>query len=346
MHDVVVVGGGLSGLTAAHRLAAAGADVVVLEAAARVGGRVWTPSAEGMRFEAGGEAVDNANTALRAVAAEVGAELRLSEVGWGDHGPVPVTWYVAGRSFAQATGAYLRLSAEIDRLGDARGPAADELTVEDWLAADGASGYERAVCETAIAVTASTVPLRGMSLQALARKHAARGGVGRRLRAALPRRRGRVRRAHRRRPRRARAAAAPGRRGGRPPGRGRRRVARGSAAVRAPGGGGGAAACTRQDRRSAPGADRPLRDRDQVVSDPRPPTCPPPLRPRWSPTRRSATPTATARARSGASSARRPPPGCCASRGRWPTGRWPRRCGPASACRSRGSCASPTRAAT
>jgi monoamine oxidase len=178
VHDAVVVGGGLSGLTAAHRLAASGADVVVLEAAARVGGRVWTPTADGMRFEAGGEAVDNANTALRAVAAEVGAELRLSEVGWGDHGPVPVTWHVAGRTFAHATGAYLRLSDEIDRLGNAPAPAADEVTVEDWLEADGATGHERAVCETAISVTASTVPLRGMSLLALARKHAARGGSG------------------------------------------------------------------------------------------------------------------------------------------------------------------------
>ena len=125
MHDAVVVGAGLSGLTAAHRLAAAGADVVVLEAGDRVGGRVWTPVADGMRFEAGGEAVDYANTALRRVADEVGAELRLSEVGWGDHGPVPVTWHVAGRSFAQATGAYLRLSAEIDRLGTVPDPAAD-----------------------------------------------------------------------------------------------------------------------------------------------------------------------------------------------------------------------------
>lgn len=178
MHDAVVVGAGLSGLTAAHRLAAAGADVVVLEAGDRVGGRVWTPVADGMRFEAGGEAVDYANTALRRVADEVGAELRLSEVGWGDHGPVPVTWHVAGRSFAQATGAYLRLSAEIDRLGTVPDPAADGVTVEGWLRADGATLPERAVCETAISVTASTVPLRAMSLQALARKHAARDGAG------------------------------------------------------------------------------------------------------------------------------------------------------------------------
>jgi monoamine oxidase len=178
MHDAVVVGAGISGLVAAHRLHAEGADVVVLEASGRVGGRVWTPTAAGVRFEAGGEAVDLANATLRTVAGEVGAELRDSEVGWGDHGPVPVTWHVGGRTFARAEGAYLRLGDELDRLGAEAAAGDDTLTVANWLAAEGASAHERAVCETAIANTASTVPLRQMSLRALAVKHAARSGVG------------------------------------------------------------------------------------------------------------------------------------------------------------------------
>jgi monoamine oxidase len=177
MHDAVVVGGGLSGLTAAHRLSAGGADVVVLEAGARVGGRVWTPAGPGGRWEAGGEAVDRANTRLLALAEEAGAGLRESEVGWGDHGPAPVEWYVAGRDGAPDAPGYGRLLAELVR----RGPSAetdDRFTVAEWMARDGAGTFDLAVAETSVSVTSSTMPVKRMSLHALAVKSAARSGAG------------------------------------------------------------------------------------------------------------------------------------------------------------------------
>jgi len=177
VHDAVVVGAGISGLTAAHRLAAAGADVVVLEGGERVGGRVWSPRLPGGRWEAGGEAVDLANTRLRALADEVGAALRRSAVGWGDHGPAPVEWSIAGREGAPQAPGYDRLAAEIARR--AATPAADDrFTVAEWMARDGSSMFDLAVAETVISVTSSTMPVKRMSLQALAVKTAARRGEG------------------------------------------------------------------------------------------------------------------------------------------------------------------------
>src|SRR6266478_3298211 len=41
-HDVVVVGAGMAGLTAARSLAEAGLKVLVVEAQDRIGGRIWT----------------------------------------------------------------------------------------------------------------------------------------------------------------------------------------------------------------------------------------------------------------------------------------------------------------
>jgi protoporphyrinogen oxidase len=41
-HDVIIVGGGVAGLSCAHRLTRRGLDVVVLEASGVVGGNVRT----------------------------------------------------------------------------------------------------------------------------------------------------------------------------------------------------------------------------------------------------------------------------------------------------------------
>ena len=51
--DIVVVGAGLAGLTAARTLARAGRRVRVLEASGHLGGRVWTREVEGFTLDAG-----------------------------------------------------------------------------------------------------------------------------------------------------------------------------------------------------------------------------------------------------------------------------------------------------
>lgn len=72
--DVVVVGAGLSGLTAARKLHAHGVDVIVLEAADRVGGRAMSEtSALGTRLDLGGQWIGHDHHRLAGLADELGA---------------------------------------------------------------------------------------------------------------------------------------------------------------------------------------------------------------------------------------------------------------------------------
>ncbi|MFY9635657.1 MAG: NAD(P)/FAD-dependent oxidoreductase, partial [Cellulosimicrobium cellulans] len=72
--DVVIVGAGPSGLTAARELKKAGLSVAVLEARDRVGGRTWTDSIDGAMLEIGGQWVSPDQTALLELLAELGLE--------------------------------------------------------------------------------------------------------------------------------------------------------------------------------------------------------------------------------------------------------------------------------
>ena len=75
-HDVVVLGAGLAGLTAARELAKGGADVVVLEARNRPGGRVeQTTLADGRLVQLGGEVVAPVHTAYTELVGELGLTL-------------------------------------------------------------------------------------------------------------------------------------------------------------------------------------------------------------------------------------------------------------------------------
>ena len=72
--DVVIIGAGPSGLSAARRLRKSGRSVIVLEARDRVGGRTWTEHIDGQMFELGGQWISPDQTALLALVDELGKE--------------------------------------------------------------------------------------------------------------------------------------------------------------------------------------------------------------------------------------------------------------------------------
>ena len=82
--EVVVVGAGLGGLTAAYRLAQAGVRVRLYEARDRVGGRCWTARgfADGQHAEHGGEFIDTRHVHLRQLVHELELELEDLWAGW------------------------------------------------------------------------------------------------------------------------------------------------------------------------------------------------------------------------------------------------------------------------
>lgn len=72
--DVVIVGAGAAGLTAANELKKAGLSVVVLESRDRVGGRLWTDVVDGAMLEIGGQWVSPDQEALIETIADLGLE--------------------------------------------------------------------------------------------------------------------------------------------------------------------------------------------------------------------------------------------------------------------------------
>jgi monoamine oxidase len=88
---VVVAGAGLAGLSAAHALETSGADVTVVEARDRVGGRVWTWRTgfqDRQHAEAGGDLIEAEQEATIALAKSLGLKTTLIlRRGFGYYGP-------------------------------------------------------------------------------------------------------------------------------------------------------------------------------------------------------------------------------------------------------------------
>jgi len=192
-HDVVVIGAGLAGLSAARDLASSGADVVVLEARNRPGGRVeQTTMPDGRLVQLGGEVVGPFHEAYCGLVAELGLTLEPSFPQLpGEDTYVLTSGKVVGdgfpwmsdadrASYETADEAFGRLAASVDPDDPWSHPDADRLdrvSVGDWLREAGATpNVVRARDLAMLALSAESV--ERTSLLSDLRKEAAAGSKG------------------------------------------------------------------------------------------------------------------------------------------------------------------------
>jgi monoamine oxidase len=145
--DFVVIGAGISGLAAACRLRDAGAEVVVLEARDRVGGRLESAwPREGVWLDLGGTWVGPSQTRVIELAAEYGVETfpqfdegaRLLELEGRVRrykGTIPRIGPLTLLDLARMQFGFGRLAKQVASLepGAPRAAEIDALSVEDWL---------------------------------------------------------------------------------------------------------------------------------------------------------------------------------------------------------------------
>jgi monoamine oxidase len=141
---VVVAGAGLAGLSAARALEARGADVTIVEARERVGGRVWTIRDEfagGQHAEAGADLIEEEQEHTLKLARELGLKpVRILRAGFGFYGPDtrgkrrihpgPGSWATVARMLAPDIEDF-KLSEE--RWDGAVAARLARTSVSDWL---------------------------------------------------------------------------------------------------------------------------------------------------------------------------------------------------------------------
>jgi monoamine oxidase len=162
--EVAIVGAGIAGLVAAHRLDQAGVPVRIFEAQNRTGGRMLSLRnhfPDGQVVELGGELIDTGHETIRALCGELG--LPLDDLAAADEGLDRDTWFFGGqrRKGAEIVEAFTPIAARIEAdLATIRGEtvthrepngaeALDQLSIEQWLDRAGFTGWVRSLLTVA-----------------------------------------------------------------------------------------------------------------------------------------------------------------------------------------------------
>jgi monoamine oxidase len=120
-HDVIVIGGGFAGLTAARELRKSGRSVLVLEGRNRLGGRTWTSQLAGTDIELGGAYVHWFQPHVFAEMTRYGISFQTPpEPARGDH---PVTFLETQKVLADGSQVLVAFGPDAQRLSPDDEPA-------------------------------------------------------------------------------------------------------------------------------------------------------------------------------------------------------------------------------
>jgi monoamine oxidase len=161
MQDVIVVGAGLAGLTAAEQLVDRGLDVAVLEARDRVGGRTCSRTVAGQAVDMGAEHVGPRHRRVLALAKRLGVGVEDSRVltatvrwqldGADKVGHLPPLPPREAASAVSVLGRLARLSRRVPADQPWSAPSApmyDRISLADWFDAQRLRGRARALHES------------------------------------------------------------------------------------------------------------------------------------------------------------------------------------------------------
>lgn len=177
--DIVIVGAGFAGLTAARELTRSGRSVTVLEARNRVGGRTWTDTVDGVELEIGGQWISPDQFRIRELLDAFGIDTfpRYREGESVYINPEGHALRYSGTSFptAKSTESEMaRLTVLLDELASQMDPAApwehpiahelDTESFQGWLERQSADG--EATCNISLFVAAAmlTKPAHAFSV--------------------------------------------------------------------------------------------------------------------------------------------------------------------------------------